>query len=147
MNTFFINPLNTNPTKWSNTLKQFVGNLPTNYLSVFGHFVGLVFKGLSESLKSNFSNKNVLITEVSLAKIFSKNICLFLKRIICTMKKEINGRPSTITTTTQRVYIILKFWLNLCSFKWLRPTYYLGVSKTLLIAKRDISGKRDIPGW
>ena len=27
--------------KWSNTLKQFVGNLPTNCLNVFGHFSGL----------------------------------------------------------------------------------------------------------
>ena len=25
-----LNPLNANPEKWSNTLKQFVGNLPTN---------------------------------------------------------------------------------------------------------------------
>ena len=38
--------LSANPTKWSNTLKQFVGNLPTNCLSVFDHFVGLAFKGL-----------------------------------------------------------------------------------------------------
>ena len=42
----FFNPLNTKPTKWSNTLKQFVGNLTTNCLSVFDHFVGLVFKGV-----------------------------------------------------------------------------------------------------
>ena len=41
-----LNPLRANPTKWSNTLKQFVGNLPTNCLSVFNHFVGLAFKGL-----------------------------------------------------------------------------------------------------
>ena len=41
-----FNPLSANFTKWSNTLKQFVGNLPTNYLSVFDHFVGLAFKGL-----------------------------------------------------------------------------------------------------
>ena len=41
-----INPLNANPTKWPNTLKQFVGKLPTNCLSVFGHFVNLVLKGL-----------------------------------------------------------------------------------------------------
>ena len=41
-----VNPLNANPTKWSNTLKQFVGNLPTNCLSVFDHFVNLAFKGL-----------------------------------------------------------------------------------------------------
>ena len=29
-----INPLSASPTKWSNTLKQFVGNLPTNCLCV-----------------------------------------------------------------------------------------------------------------
>ena len=40
-----INPLSANPTKWSNTLKQFVGNLPTNCLSVFDHFVKLALKG------------------------------------------------------------------------------------------------------
>ena len=43
---FVFNPLSANPTKWSNTLKQFVGKLPTNCLSVFDHFVGLALKGL-----------------------------------------------------------------------------------------------------
>ena len=42
-----FNPLSANPTKWPNTLKQFVGKLPTNCLSVFGHFVNLALKGLS----------------------------------------------------------------------------------------------------
>ena len=42
-----FNYLSANITKWSNTLKQFVGNLPTNCLSAFDHFVGLEFKGLS----------------------------------------------------------------------------------------------------
>ena len=41
-----FNPLSANPTKWSNTLKQFVGSLPTNCLSVFDHFVGLALEGL-----------------------------------------------------------------------------------------------------
>ena len=41
-----FNPLSANPTKWSNTLKQFVGNLLTNCLSVFDHFTKLVLKGL-----------------------------------------------------------------------------------------------------
>ena len=36
-----INPLGTNPTKWSNTLKQFVG-----CLSVFDCSVGFAFKRL-----------------------------------------------------------------------------------------------------
>ena len=39
-----INLLSANFTKWSNTLKQFVGNLPTNCLNVFDHFVGLALK-------------------------------------------------------------------------------------------------------
>ena len=37
-----FNPLSANFTKWSNTLKQFVGNLPTNCLSVFDHFLELM---------------------------------------------------------------------------------------------------------
>ena len=41
-----FNSLSANPTKWSNTLKQFVGKLPTNCLSVFDHFVNLALKGL-----------------------------------------------------------------------------------------------------
>ena len=45
-----LNPLSANHTEWSNTLKQFVGNLPTNCLSVFGHSVGLALKGLTENI-------------------------------------------------------------------------------------------------
>ena len=41
-----FNPLSAKLTKWPNTLKQFVGNLATNCLNVFGHFMGLAFKGL-----------------------------------------------------------------------------------------------------
>ena len=44
---FRLNLLSAKITKWSNTLKQFVGKLPTNCLSVFDHFVGLALKGLS----------------------------------------------------------------------------------------------------
>ena len=41
-----LNPLSANPEKWSNTLKQIVGNLPTICLSVFDHFMNLALKGL-----------------------------------------------------------------------------------------------------
>ena len=41
-----LNPLSANFSKWSNTLKQFVGKLAANCLSVFDHFVGLALKGL-----------------------------------------------------------------------------------------------------
>ena len=43
-----INPFSANPTKWSNTLKQFVGNLPRNCVSVFDHFVKLELKGFKD---------------------------------------------------------------------------------------------------
>ena len=42
-----FNPLSANITKWSNTLKQFVGKLPTNCLIVFDQFVGLALKELT----------------------------------------------------------------------------------------------------
>ena len=47
-----INSLSVNFTKWSNTLKQSVGKLPTNCLSIFDHFVGLAVKGLNTFLFS-----------------------------------------------------------------------------------------------
>ena len=42
----FINPLSAKFIKWSNTLKQIVGKLPTICLSVFDHFSGLALKEL-----------------------------------------------------------------------------------------------------
>ena len=47
---YSFNPLSANPTKGPNTLKQFVGNLPINCLSVLDHFVGLALKGLKKDL-------------------------------------------------------------------------------------------------
>ena len=46
----FVIPLSANPKKWSNALKQIVGNLATNCLSVFDHFVGLALKGLRKCI-------------------------------------------------------------------------------------------------
>ena len=54
-----VSPLNTNPTKWSNTFKQFVGNLPTNCLSVFDHFVELALKELDLLHRVKFLNDGV----------------------------------------------------------------------------------------
>ena len=56
-----INPLCINPTKWLNTLKQFVGNLPTNCFSVFDHFVKLALKGLKSDIR-NIINIRSFIT-------------------------------------------------------------------------------------
>ena len=54
-----VNPLSANFTKWSNTLKQFVGKLLANCLSVFDHFVGLAPKVLRKTIKAfPIFNKN-----------------------------------------------------------------------------------------
>ena len=45
-----LNPLSANPAKWPNTLKQFVGKLPTNWVCL-AIFVKLALKGLSSPLK------------------------------------------------------------------------------------------------
>ena len=42
-----LNPLSASLSKWSNTLKQFVGNLPMNCVNVFDNFERLALKGLS----------------------------------------------------------------------------------------------------
>ena len=55
-----LNPLSANPTKWSNTLKQFVGKLPTNCLSEFDHFVGLALKVLDSKSPCQRNKNNVI---------------------------------------------------------------------------------------
>ena len=52
-----LNTLSVNPTKWSNRLKQFIGELPKSCLSVFDHFVELALKELTI-----FSKKSPLET-------------------------------------------------------------------------------------
>ena len=57
-----FSPLSANFTKWSNALNQFVGNLPTNCLSVFNHLVGLALKGLGTHViteKTSFFSKGI----------------------------------------------------------------------------------------
>ena len=55
---YFINPLSANITKWSNTLKQFIGNLLTNCLSVFDHFVIVALKGLRYCIETSWLNQS-----------------------------------------------------------------------------------------
>ena len=50
-----LNPLNAIPTKWPSTLKQFVGKLPMNCLSVFDHFVKLALKGLTPPFRKEIN--------------------------------------------------------------------------------------------
>ena len=73
-------PLSANITKWSNTLKELVGNLLTNCLSVFDHFVGLAPKELSAIYTAIYYNgaecgiKVRSPKHISLSKVFGERI-------------------------------------------------------------------------
>ena len=71
-----LNPLSANPTIWSNTLKQFVGKLRTNCLSVFHHFVILALKGLTISFQM-ISNISALNSRHNLVISIQNNIFSF----------------------------------------------------------------------
>ena len=60
-----VNHLSANPAEWSNTLKQFVGKLPTNWLRVFDDFVGLMFTGLRVKDFPFFPQEHKLISRTS----------------------------------------------------------------------------------
>ena len=60
-------PLSASPRKWPNTLKQFFGKLPTNCLSVFGHFVNLLLKGLTLAFEKEVLHRNNALSIVVLS--------------------------------------------------------------------------------
>ena len=85
--------MSANPKKWSNTLKQFVGNLPTNCLNVFDHFVGFALKVLRL-----FFVKPVAIFHLNNAWLYLKEIdngkmvvvCIWYKYMILKLKFVFN---------------------------------------------------------
>ena len=67
----WVNPLNANSTKWSNTFHQFFGKMPTSCLSMFDHFVGLALKGLMCCCETGFSLlQTVLSSSESFSRVF-----------------------------------------------------------------------------
>ena len=86
-----FNLLTANPTKWSNTLKQSFGNLPTNCLSMFDHFVKLALKGLRNyTIKFFIVLKSTLPWKTSSANKNSRFQQTFscLKAIIESLEKD-----------------------------------------------------------
>ena len=63
-----FNPLSANPQIWLNTLKQFVGKLPTNCLSVFDHLVKLALKGLINPIQATLKGKLTIYFKVQCVK-------------------------------------------------------------------------------
>ena len=77
-----VNPLSSKLTKWPYTLKQFVGNLPTNCLSVFGHFVGLALKRLTLILFFISSDTFHLVISLSCFNYCTFYVSLFDSKIL-----------------------------------------------------------------
>ena len=99
---FLINPLNAKFTKWPNTHKQFVGKLPTNCLSVFGHFLGLALKGLRAVLKCLLRDKLFLMkkdkTQIT-RHLYKQRLC---KNVVKFMKITSNSTQNTQKTQRGR---------------------------------------------
>ena len=80
-NLWIVNPLSANAAKWSKTLNQFVGKLPTNFSSVFNHFVGLALKRLTKYLNKSIHERFLIfptrrsshLEPLSTWLLFSKN--------------------------------------------------------------------------
>ena len=97
-----IYPLSGNPTKWPNTLKQFVGKLPTNYLSVFDHFVKLALKGLKKRVSMAYLIFAATHIAFSKKKNSMPDLCIVLFFVIC-------------------VYVLIDAWYYSCSID---PTWF-----------------------
>ena len=99
-----------NPTKWSNTLKQFVSKLPRNCLSMFDHFVGLALKGIT------FLNKLFCLRETSYFFSFHGIFeCLIILKIVYV--------PIIMTMTFFFWLWKIKFLIVL-TLSWRRPLSY-----------------------
>ena len=70
----YFNSLSANPEKWSNTLKQIVGNLPTICLSVFDHFMNLALKGLRHKTSLKIKQSCGCIKKYSVTNYFELQI-------------------------------------------------------------------------
>ena len=95
-----IKPLSANPTKWSNTLKQFVGKLPMNCLTVFDHFVELALKGL------NFSKKIYIRETATIPKEQVHSESPIIKSIK-EFRKPCSKSSTKIPNTTSGTFVVI----------------------------------------
>ena len=129
-----VNSLSAYPTKWPNTLKQFVGNLPTNCFSVFEDFLGLAPNRLTH-LRPNFHSY-----ENQSADLQCKLIELFLWVENCfkwsTYHKKQKSNPTFFHINLaylKSIFEILRVSWMICY--WIRP---LSLFKNALCWKWNI---------
>ena len=121
---YAVNPLSTNPTKWSNTLKQFVGK------SNFWQFWGLASRGLSLSQickwqENNFEKQKTrdLRRSSLIFQIFQKN-CKDVNA-----EKKLSPHNQHIESSQTHIIQIISLSLHLCKPSWLFPWYATHIYK------------------
>ena len=123
-----FNLLTANPTKWSNTFKQFFGNLPTNRLSMFDHFVKLALKGLR-----NYTIKFFIVLKSTLPwKTFRANknsrfqqTFSCLKAIIESLEKDVKKIEILKIKIAQWLYLADTDVLDVLWTSYVRSIYVL----------------------
>ena len=118
-NCSFKNSLSNNPTKWSNTVKRFVDKLPTNCLSVFDHFVGLVLKEFASRLFKKWNLPRISSVNVTRSVAFSimaHTLCFGASREsikLWNIKKYIIEIKDIIYIIYIYIYIYIDIFFNL----------------------------------
>ena len=111
----FLNHLSANPTKWSNTLKQFVGNSEC----VFDHFVGLALQGLQNWMNIQFVTQKYTYLDVGIKKIFSANLMLKLfKESLFHLKTRYFTNLWGIIVYMGQILILTFMGLHGCKSTW-----------------------------
>ena len=111
-----FNPLSANPTKWSITLKQFIGILATNCLSVLDHFVGLALKRLRQITTTEHTLQK---TEVKTAE---TNIC---SKIIMAIVRYVYSRK----VQRKEKVKIMRFKVERCDNRTQMFCFYCRIQK------------------
>ena len=125
-----VNPLSANPKKWSNKLKQFIGKLSMNCLSVFGNFVGLTLKEL---------NYYFLILKPSMQKsryyqYFQENLCqLILCQIVLLWNPASNRNWKYLKLDFYWAIDFLIYWYQVIFYQQAILVYSHAIYNAILI--------------
>ena len=129
-----FNLLSAHRTKWSNTLKQFVGKLATNCLSVFDHFVRLALKRLT-TWGERGAGRGLLIAQNLLSMI--KIICrwsltfswwslifsltrLWASWLIFHVPQHISSGENKYWKPQKIAFSLKSYWTIFQFFKWIK---------------------------
>ena len=122
-----INPLSANFTKWSNTLKQFFGKLPTNCLSVFDHFLKLGLKRLKHIKQKSLPNKNNSINNWN-STLWNRSILVVIIQLNLKVACVVDLKLAFTDCFFYNLIILIKLY----------KIWYLNLGKALLFPRNQV---------